>query len=82
LRLPYSKDGTAWVEFAYAQPQPVQSVLYGGGMIIPWSGLALKAGRIEASDDGKKWRTLAELPGSPKAAGSINFPVRTFAIAR
>jgi hypothetical protein len=77
----HSEDGTAWVEFAYAKPQLVQSVLYGGGMIRPWSGLALKAGRIEASDDEKEWRTLAELPGSPKAAGSINFPVRTFAVA-
>ena len=82
MEVTHSKDdGTAWVEFAYAKPQLVQSVLYGGGMIRPWSGLALKAGRIEASDDEKEWRTLVELPGSPKGAGSINFPVRTFAVA-
>ena len=77
----HSKDGSAWVEFAYAKPQLVQSVLYGGGMIRPWSGLALKGGRIEASDNGRKWRTLTELPGGPKGAGSIDFPIRTFAVA-
>jgi hypothetical protein len=81
VEVAHSKDGTAWVEFAYAKPQLVQSVLYGGGMIKQWSGLALKEGRIEASDDEKEWKTLVELPGSPKAAGSINFPIRTFAIA-
>ena len=33
IEVTHSKDdGTAWVEFAYAKPQLVQSVLYGGGM--------------------------------------------------
>ncbi len=81
VEVSHSEDGTAWVEFAYAKPQLVQSVLYGGGMVKEWSGLPIKAGRIEASDDEKEWKTLVELPGSPKAAGSINMPVRTFAIA-
>ena len=26
VEVAHSKDGTAWVEFAYAEPQPVQSI--------------------------------------------------------
>lgn len=81
VEVPYSKDGTAWVEFAYAEPQPVQSVMFGGGTVADWRGVPIPAGRIEASDDEKEWRLLAEMPGAPKGAGSINLPIRTFAIA-
>jgi len=81
VEVPYSKDGTAWVEFAYAQPQPVQSVLFAGATVQNWRGVPIPAGRIEASDDGQQWRTLAEMPGGPKGAGSVNLPVRTYAVA-
>ena len=79
--IPYSKqDATAWVEFAYAQPRLVQSVMYGGGAVYPFRDPPVPVTRIEASDDGQQWRTLV---GSSRRIGNgdANFPVRTFAIA-
>ena len=80
VEVPYSKDKTAWVEFAYQEPQPVQSILFGGGPGAAFSGPAIPTGRIEASDDGQQWRTLVELPGA-RPAGSVNIAVRTFSIS-
>jgi hypothetical protein len=81
VEVPYQKDGTAWVEFAYTEPQPVQSVMFAGAAVKNWRGVPIPAGKIEASDYEKEWRTLAEMPGGPKGAGSVNLPIRTYAIA-
>ena len=80
VQVPYSPDDhTAWVEYTYAEPQPVQAILFGAGAGVQFSGPAIPTGRIEASDDGHTWRKLAELPGA-RGAGSVNFSVRTFSI--
>ena len=78
--IPYSADKTAWVQFSYAQPQPVQSVLIGAASGVQFAGPAMPTGRIESSDDGHQWRALSELPGA-RPNGSVNFPIRTFSIA-
>jgi hypothetical protein len=79
VKVSYSKvDGTAWVQFAYSRPQPVQSVLI-AGEYKRLSRSPIPAGRIEASDDGQQWRTLIELPGM-QDTGSAGFPVRTYSI--
>ena len=80
VTIPYSQDKTAWVQFAYAQAQPVQSIVFGAAAGVQFSGPAMPTGRIEASDDGQQWRTLADLPGG-RGSGSVNFSVRTFSIA-
>ena len=80
VEVPYSKENaTAWVQFAYPQPQPVHSVLFAAGSGVQFGGPAIPTGRIEASDNGQQWRTLVDLPG-PSGAGSVNFPVRTFSV--
>jgi hypothetical protein len=80
VEVPYSKEnGTAWVQFAYPRPQPVQSVLFAAGSGVQFGGPVIPTGRIEASDDGQQWRILVDLPG-PRGAGSVNFPVRTFSV--
>ncbi len=72
----YSDDNRAWVQFAYAEPQPVESIVFGTAAAVQFSGPSMPSGRIEASDDGQSWRPLVQLPG---AAGA-NFAVRTFSI--
>ncbi len=80
VEVPFAKgDETAWVQFAYAEPKTVQSILLGAGAAAAFSGPALPAGKIEASDDGQIWRTLVDLPGG-RSVGSVNFSVRTYAI--
>ncbi len=80
VAVPYSEgERTAWVQFAYADPQPVQSVLLGAAAGIAFGGPAIPTGRMEASDDGHTWRALTEFPG-PSGARSVNFSVRTFSI--
>jgi alpha-L-rhamnosidase/Glycosyl hydrolases family 2, sugar binding domain/F5/8 type C domain len=80
VQVPYSPDDhAAWIQFAYAEPQPVQAIVFGAGPAVQFSGPAIPSGKIEASDDGATWRTLVELPGG-RGAGSVNFAVRTFSI--
>jgi hypothetical protein len=81
VAIPYSnEDRTAWVEFAYAQPQPVQAIVFGGASGVQFGGPPIPTGRIEASDDGEQWRTLVEMPGA-RGPGSVNFAVRTYSVA-
>ncbi len=81
IQVPYSGDDhTAWVQYAYPEPHPVAAIQFGAGAAVQFSGPAIPTGRIEASDDGKSWRTLVDLPG-PRGANSVNFAVRTFSIA-
>ena len=79
VQVPYPEGGHAWVQFAYAEPHPVQSIVLGAAAALPYSGPAMPTGAIEASDDGHSWRPLVQLPG-PLATGSVNLAVRTFSI--
>jgi hypothetical protein len=80
VKVPYSQDDhTAWVQFAYPEPKPVQAIVFGAAAAVQFSGPAIPSGKIEASDDGQSWRTLAELPG-PRGSGSVNFAVRTYSV--
>ncbi|WP_205702882.1 glycosyl hydrolase [Botryobacter ruber] len=66
------KDGTAWVQYAFAKPIQAQAVSIAGPRGIPF-------GRVTASDDGKNFRTLAVLPGKQGYRGGT---VRTFAFPK
>ncbi len=79
VKVPYGEDNHAWVQLSYPQPVAVQAVQLAAAAAVQFSGPAMPTGRIEASDDGQAWRTLAEVPG-PAGANSVNFPVRTFSI--
>ena len=52
------QDGIAWVQYEFPRPINTKAVT----LIAPGRGVPF--GRIEASDDGTHWRTLAELPGA------------------
>jgi hypothetical protein len=79
VKIPYGEDNHAWVQFVYPEPVPVQAIQLGAAAAVQFSGPSLPTGNIEASDDGRTWRTLAQLPG-PAGANSVNFPVRTYSI--
>ena len=64
-------DGPAWVRFDYGQPFTARALSIGQHGGIP-------VGRIEASDDGAHWRTLAVMPGPQGYHGA---QIRTYAFA-
>ncbi len=46
VQVPYSPDDhTAWVEYTYAEPQPVQAILFGAGAGVQFSGPAIPTGK-------------------------------------
>src|SRR5579863_975657 len=55
VQIPYSDDSQAWVQYAYAEPQPVQAIVFGAAAGVQFSGPAIPSGKIEASDDGQTW---------------------------
>lgn len=79
VQFAYGEEGHAWVQFAYPEARQVEAIQVGAGSALPYSGPALPSGRIEASDDGTNWRTLAELPGA-HPTGSVNLAVRTYSV--
>ena len=62
------KDGAAWVQYEFSEPYTARAVTIEGRGGIP-------VGRICASDDGKEFRTLVELPGAQLYRGGLE---RTF----
>lgn len=77
--LPIGREGAAWIQFDYGRPQTIRAAtmaLEPGHRIGPvppgWP-----VGRIEASNDGRAFRTLASVPprGSPQQ--TVAFPATT-----
>lgn len=62
--------GPAWIQFEFAQPFKARAVSLAGRGGIP-------VGRVAASDDGARFRTLVVLPGAQLYRGGL---VRTFAL--
>ncbi len=54
------QDGTAWIQYEFAQPIKARAVtLIGGG-----GGRGVPFGQIQVSDDGTNFRTVVETPGA------------------
>jgi hypothetical protein len=66
---PEGKTGPVWIQFAYDRPFSAKAVTIAGRKGIP-------VGRVLVSEDGVKFRALAELPGKQGYRGGT---VRTFA---
>jgi hypothetical protein len=59
--VPAGQDGTAWIQYEFAQPIQARAVtLIGGG----GGGRGVPFGQIQVSDDGTNFRTIVELPGA------------------
>lgn len=79
LSLPRDPDGwsTAWIEQEFADPVTVRSVVV--GLLGPRGfGAAPPASAVlRASDDGRAWRDVAELPPTSVPARTVSFPAVT-----
>ncbi len=75
---PNAKEG--WIQFQYPRPVTSYAMTIGVGVAGGFLAPTLPVGVLEASSDGKDWKTLAELPGSPQSpTGAIT--LRTYAYA-
>ncbi|HVT88529.1 MAG TPA: glycosyl hydrolase [Tepidisphaeraceae bacterium] len=82
--VPAGQDGTAWLQYQFAQPVNVRAVT-----LIAASGGASRGipyGQIQVSDDGQNFRTIVELPGAIQyRSGSLKtyaFPETTAKFVR
>lgn len=73
--LPPGKDGQAWIQYEYAQPQTVKAVTIADGRERgQWAMPVLEINKyLEASDDGVNFRKIADIPTSsaPEATESV-----------
>ena len=83
VTVPAGQDGTAWIQYEFAQPIKVRAVtlIAGGG-----GGRGIPFGQLQVSDDGANFRTIVELPGAVQyRAGSLKtyaFPETTARFVR
>jgi hypothetical protein len=76
ILLPSAPEGqNAWIQFEFAKPETVQSLsIVGGGSLGMFSRGVPKATRfLEASEDGKSFRTILGIPVGGVAQNTITF---------
>ncbi|TKK71860.1 glycoside hydrolase [Ilyomonas limi] len=72
--------GFAWIQFAFPQPQTIQSItMVGGGNAgnFGFGGDAKDARTLEASDDGTNFKAICTIPIGAILQQTINIPVTT-----
>ncbi|GAC1702250.1 MAG: hypothetical protein NVS9B4_07190 [Candidatus Acidiferrum sp.] len=77
--LPKAPEGQqAWVQFEYAQPQIVRALTLAlGGPVNPFAdvmGGAAPGPEVQASDDGKSYHKVAEIPNHGAQVHTVSFP--------
>ncbi len=65
---------TAWIQFEYAAPQAIRAVtLAMGGPKPPWWAPRPPGSELGASDDGRSFRTIAQIPRSVAEQNTVAF---------
>ena len=75
IEVPFRTDSIAWVQFAYAQPTTVRALTIVAGATP--RGAVSTAALVQASDDGRTFRMIAELPRGGAPQQTIAFPATT-----
>ena len=70
---------SGWIQFEYPRPFLARAISIGVRAGPSFSGIGLPQGEVEASEDGRTWRTLLEIPG-PGESLSVNLPIRTWSL--
>ncbi|MDQ2667601.1 MAG: discoidin domain-containing protein [Gemmatimonadota bacterium] len=70
VELPFAADSTAWVQFAYEQPQTIRA--------ITWvAGASARTPQLQASDDGTRFRPIGDLVRGRAAQSTTTIPPTT-----
>ncbi len=64
ISLPCEADGSAWIQFSFGQPQKIQALtaVIGRALSFDPAREAVPGGRLEASEDGRTFRRIVDLP--------------------
>jgi hypothetical protein len=72
VKMPIGADG-GWVQYEYAAPHTIYAVTLGRPAAAMFMAGAPIAFRLESSDDGRTFRTVAELPSTHVAQETVAF---------
>jgi (4-O-methyl)-D-glucuronate---lignin esterase len=75
-KLPFDKNGHAWVQFEYGSPQRIQSITVSVGGLLTGADPTLEngeAGHLEVSSDGQHFRKIIDIPKRIAAQETISF---------
>src|SRR5215831_11134155 len=76
VKVPIGKD-SAWLQYEYAAPRTIYAVTLArpaAPMFMPGAPITF---RLESSDDGRSFRTVADLPSTRVAQETVSFPAVT-----
>ncbi len=75
---PAAAGEKVWIQFEYAEPQAIRGVTLAlGGAKPPWWAPRPPGSELQASEDGRSFRTIAQVPRSVAEQNTIAFePVR------
>jgi alpha-L-rhamnosidase/Glycosyl hydrolases family 2, sugar binding domain len=85
VALPYGEGKTSWLQFAYAQPQRIQSITASIGRppgLSPSDEATGAAIHFEASDDGKTFRRIVDVPRNGAPQQTLAFAPTTARVFR
>lgn len=75
--VPSGKERSAWIQFSYPTPQTVRALTLGAPAAPVFSYRARPRMRLEASDDGQSFRSVADFRSSSSGRTTVAFtPVR------
>jgi hypothetical protein len=79
--LPAAPDEKAWIQFEFAQPYTAQAITLATGKATSQAemflGIVESMRELEASDDGRQFRSVAVIPGGGVGVRTIAFPPAT-----
>jgi hypothetical protein len=81
LPIPPTVGGSAWIQYEFAEPQTMRSIALAMKGMDEWSGtkagIGLPEKSLQASDDGRNFRTVVEIPDGRSAEKTLAFsPVK------
>ncbi len=76
IELPIGKEG-AWLLYDYGAPRTIYAVTIARPTVGMWTAFAPQVFRLEASEDGRSFRTVVDLPGTRVAQQTVAFPAVT-----
>jgi hypothetical protein len=78
LPIPASAEGTVWIQYEFSEPQTLRAITLALNAMDGWAGMIAGIGvpkkTLEASDNGRDFRPVLEIPEARAAEVTLAFP--------